>query len=214
MHPPADRRDVAGWDQFWIEREKRNLFFDAIPMFSLVPAVVLYAQRHDLHTVLCVGNGIEQGPIAMAAAGLRVIAIDLSPVATRLAMRFSQKNPEHGVPEPIRRPGGSAEFITGDLFHQELFPGPFDIVMENRTIQLFEKADRDVALDRLLARLASNGLFVSSAHHGAWRPPAPYPKHPLGDLLRSRGIRVEGPPRPGSDLPPPGMQAWLSMSTG
>jgi hypothetical protein len=68
------------------------------------------------------------------------------------------------------RGGGSARFVTGDLTDPEVCPGPFDVVIERRTLQLFPEEEQLVALDRLVARLSSRGAFVSQQHEGRWRP--------------------------------------------
>ncbi|MFN8583173.1 MAG: hypothetical protein U0163_19625 [Gemmatimonadaceae bacterium] len=69
---------------------------------------------------------------------------------------------------PPRR-GGSLSFVTGNLIDQETCPGPFDVVIERRTVQLFPEAGRLVALDRLVARLTKRGVFVSQQHKGNWK---------------------------------------------
>src|SRR5262245_16606264 len=213
LHTPANPLEVSGWDRYWMEREKRN-WQDPGLSFIMIPPIAVFAQRNGLRTVLCVGNGILMEPLVLAAAGLHVRAMDVSQVATTWAVRLSREQPtaEELVPKEVFRPGGQVEFVTGDLFGPAAVPGPFDVVIESRTLQLLDVEDRERGLDRLLERLAANGLFVSAAHDGSWRPPAPYPTQPLKESLRARGLRIEGVPR--NELPLPGRQAWLQMTTG
>jgi hypothetical protein len=68
------------------------------------------------------------------------------------------------------RGGGSLSFVVGNLMNPAVCSGPFDVVIERRTLQLFQGADKTTALDRLVARLGDQGTFVSQEHQGAWRP--------------------------------------------
>jgi len=77
--------------------------------------------------------------------------------------------PIHKSPGHPNRGGGSLSVVTGDLMNPELCPGPFDVVIERRTVQLFPEAERPAALERLVARLADHGTLVSHEHRGCWR---------------------------------------------
>jgi hypothetical protein len=68
------------------------------------------------------------------------------------------------------RGGGSLSFVTGDLLDPAICPGPYDVVIERRTLQLYSEAEQLVALDRLISRLSNPGIFVSHQHAGWWRP--------------------------------------------
>ncbi len=78
--------------------------------------------------------------------------------------------PIHRSAEHPNRGGGSLASVTGDLMDPALCQGPFDVVIERRTVQLFPEAERPAALERLVARLADHGTFVSHEHRGCWRP--------------------------------------------
>jgi hypothetical protein len=78
--------------------------------------------------------------------------------------------PMHKSADRPNRGGGSLSVVTGDLTNPVLCPGPFDVVIERRTVQLFPEAERMAALERLLARLADRGTFVSHEHQGMWKP--------------------------------------------
>jgi SAM-dependent methyltransferase len=78
--------------------------------------------------------------------------------------------PMHRSADCPNKGGGALRFVTGDLMNPELCPGPFDVVIERRTLQLFQGAEREEALGRLVARLRTPGVFVSHQHDGGWRP--------------------------------------------
>jgi len=58
---------------------------------------------------------------------------------------------------PARRGGGTLSFLSGDLLDPSFCKGPFDVIIERRTVQLFSSSERDEILQRLAARLNSNG---------------------------------------------------------
>jgi hypothetical protein len=78
--------------------------------------------------------------------------------------------PIHRSANRVPQGGGSLSLVTGDLTRGDICPGPFDAVIERRTVQLFPAAERIPAYERLAARLARRGLFVSHEHQGGWRP--------------------------------------------
>lgn len=57
------------------------------------------------------------------------------PIDPRLCPRMHQSD------EYLPRGGGSLSFITGDLIDPAISPGPFDVVIERRTVQLFPAAE-------------------------------------------------------------------------
>ena len=83
MFPPGTVSDPAAWDQYWTDqidtgRRIRNMFVND---GQLVDAMV----ANGIRTVLCVGNGISHEARALSEAGFAVTALDLSPVAVRVA---------------------------------------------------------------------------------------------------------------------------------
>lgn len=68
------------------------------------------------------------------------------------------------------RHGGTLSFVTGDLMDPGVCAGPFDVVIERRTVQLFPEGDRRRGYDRLVSRLGERGVFVSHEHRGRWKP--------------------------------------------
>jgi hypothetical protein len=71
------------------------------------------------------------------------------------------------------RGGGSLSFVTGDLMNADLCRGPFDVVVERRTVQLFPEPERIGALQQLVTRLGRRGVFVSQQHFGWWKAGQP-----------------------------------------
>jgi hypothetical protein len=61
---------------------------------------------------------------------------------------------------------------VGDFRDPAVCPGPFDVVIERRTVQLFPDDDRANALQLLADRLDGHGIFLSHCHDARWRPPA------------------------------------------
>jgi len=59
-------------------------------MFCDDNALLDTAESRGLKSVLCVGCGVSQEPLALAAAGLQVTAMDLSPFALRCVARLAE----------------------------------------------------------------------------------------------------------------------------
>jgi hypothetical protein len=97
----------------------------------------------------------DDGSVTISASAL--IETDLCP-------------PMHQSAECPNKGGGALSFVTGDLTNPQLCPGPFDVVIERRTLQLFQGASQAEALDELISRLRTPGIFVSHHHAGDWRP--------------------------------------------
>jgi hypothetical protein len=94
--------------------------------------------------------------------------------------------PARCTQHPLRRQrpllGGSIAGVIGDLIDPAVCPGPFDVVIERRTVQLFrDDEEKHAAMDRLAARLGDRGLLVGHQHSG-------------GRKSRERISRQPGPP--------------------
>ena len=120
--------------------------------------------------------------------------------------------PMHESADYPVRGGGSLSFATGDLADPEVCPGPYDVVIERRTLQLFPDAERLTALDRLVARLSDRGVFVSEEHRGSWKP-GDDRTHYANAWLASRGF-VMRPDTVASESGVPARLACLTFSTG
>lgn len=98
--------------------------------------------------------------------------------------------PIHRTDAHPPKAGGRLMFVSGDLTQPDACPGPFDVVIERRTVQLFPPAERELALDRLAARLAERGTLVSHLHDGCGGPRGHRPHH-AGQWAKARGFVVD-----------------------
>lgn len=126
--PPGDVHAAEPWDQYWRTQIEHGLGPQLHDMFcddnSLLDAIKI----RGLRTVLCVGSGISQEPQALAAAGLDVTALDISPFAMRLASELPLSGAEGRFFDGNRiRPGGSVKFEVGNVLDAAVCPGPFDV---------------------------------------------------------------------------------------
>jgi SAM-dependent methyltransferase len=206
--PPANLFDPAGWDRYWRDQFSHGVA-GFVHMFCDDGLLVDSMRANELHTILCVGNGISQEPRALAAAGFDVTALDLSPFATDMARQATPP------PEYLKRllggrsleTGGQLDFTVGDLCDSTVCPGPFDVIIERRTLQLFVR-DHDRAVQAVANRLNPRGIFFSHAHDGGWRPPAPR-RHACEDWFAAQGWQ-----RWSVDTRVSERVVWLFVSTG
>lgn len=91
---------------------------------------------------------------------------------------------------PPRR-GGSLRFTTGDLTDPEICPGPYDVVIQRRTLQLFPEDERFTALEHLVGRLGDPGTLVTHRHAASLK--AVSSSEPMADWLTSLGLVLHGP---------------------
>jgi hypothetical protein len=210
--PPSDVHSAGPWDQYWRGQIEHGIGPPLHDMFCDDDALLDTIAERGLRTVLCVGNGISQEPHALAAAGLHITALDISPFATRLASELTLGESDVGrfFKGQRTRPGGSVRFEVGDLLDAAVCPGPFDVVIERRTLQLFPEIERARALMAVAARLSERGVLVTHCHDGGWKPPAS-PLHVVEPLLKPHGFQVL---RHGSSMPDDGRVALVVMSTG
>jgi len=167
------------WDEYWRLHEgdqamKHELFgfFDFRQLDAL--------RSMPVRSVLFAGNGVSQYPRWFAHAGLVVTALDISPVATRIAAGF-ELEPRHltvrygrlsnGRVEPqewcvTHHPGGTVEFVTGDLRDEAVCPGPFDVIYCDRVLQNYSDAALDDMVERLVRRMTPGALLVASVLNG------------------------------------------------
>src|SRR5882724_11549520 len=172
--PPNTLVDSEPWDKYWSDHISHGLA-DFIHLFCHDGNLVDTMRANGLKTVLCVGNGVSQEPRALAWAGFDVMALDLSPVAMKVASE--SEPPDEFLAKLV---GGSSgglngelKFVVGDLRDPACCPGPYDVVIERLTLQLFPDEDRPAALQAVANRLASPAIFFSQSHDGGWKPPKP-----------------------------------------
>jgi SAM-dependent methyltransferase len=166
-------------------------------------------RANRLKTILCVGSGISQEPKALALAGFDVTVLDISPLALKVAQACD-------VPDKFllnflegRQVGRRrrVRFIEGDLLDASICPGPYDVVLERRTLQLYPDDDRPAAMRALAARLATPGIFFSHSHRNL--APGAWPKNDP-----SEWFRAEQWPRWQSATPIEARVAWLFSTSG
>ena len=212
LHPPSDLGNPEAWDRYWRDQASHRLTPPLFDMFCFDTELVELMASRGLTSVLCAGNGISQEPRALAAAGFHVVALDLSPLAVQLAQAWDPQpgELERIVEAPLHRPGGTVEYVTGDILDPTVCPGPFDVIVERRTLQLFPPEQRPRALKALAARVAPDGVFFSHCHDRGWRP-GTKPNHAAEAQFRLLGWTVTRV-RPVASFT--GRFVWLLVSTG
>lgn len=209
MCPPDTTTDAAAWDRYWDDQLSHGVA-GFVHLFVDDGDLVDVMRANGLQTVLCVGNGLSMEPRALASAGFDVTALDLSPRATTVA---GDAAPPVEVLSTLiggrlPAPGGRVQFVTGDVCDPACCPGPYDVIIERRTLQLWPSDRRPVAMQAVADRLAPRGLFFSHCHDGWWKPPAE-PRHALEPWFTSRGWPVWN-----GEAPLTGRVAWLFTTTG
>jgi hypothetical protein len=212
MLPPRTMTDPAAWDRYWQNwfDYGQNLWLLDAHLFCDDGQLVDAMRMHGLKKVLCVGNGLCLEPRALARMGFEVTAVDLSPVATEAVRRLEPRDEFLAklVGGRTEAPGGQVEFVVGDLRDAACCPGPFDVVIERRTLQLYPDGERPAATKAVADRLGSPGIFFSQCHAGAWKPPAPR-VHVVEPWFVQHGwLRWV----PGSSLA--GRVVWTQVTTG
>jgi hypothetical protein len=169
--------DPAAWDRYWRDQLSHGVA-GFVHLFVDDGELVDAMRANGLRTVLCIGNGISQEPRALAWAGFDVTALDISPLATKVASEATSSDDFLASLVGGRAGGlnGHLEFVVGNLCDPVCCPGPYDVVIDRKTLQLWPEPDRSMAVQALANRLASRGIFFSHSHDGGSKPPAP-PRH-------------------------------------
>ena len=141
---------------------------------SSVPASMFHAMFSNPDNPLVRSSAVALRDDGIVEIGNAVIDPDLCP---RIHRRDGQ--------QPVA--GGTLQFVTGDVLSPSTCPGPFDAVIERRTLQLFAPDDQRNGLEMIEARLAPRGIVVSHQHNGAWRPDQPR-KHFAEEWVDARGF--------------------------
>jgi len=212
LDPPLDPLDVAAWDRYWLAQVGHGLGPPLFDMFCDNRNLVQVMNAEGMTRILCAGNGISQEPRALAQAGFQVVALDQSSQAVEIAREFEfpTEGFEYFCESGMRRPGGHVDFVVGDILNPEVCPGPFDVIIERRTAQIFFNHDVGGVLRALAERLDEDGVFLSHCHDGAWKPPVE-PRHFTKSWFQQNRWTIwDG----GSGRKPPGRVAWLFTSTG
>jgi SAM-dependent methyltransferase len=216
LQPPRDMHDPAAWDRYWdnhfANQQTAGLAVMMAEMFSSVRDVARVMKAAGSTSILCAGHGVSREAAALARAGFSVVALDLSPRAAEWCGRLvlDDASLRRFLDPEQEAPGGHVEYVVGDLTNPSVCGGPFDLIIERRTGQLFGEA-RDQALEALGARLAPRGVLLSHWHDGRWRPPSPR-THPNEQWFREHGWTIlSGESAVGNRE---GRAAWLLFTTG
>lgn len=188
--PPVD------WDQWWKDRlsqgtsdmfpwgeapqvHYRGRYYDVVNRDDLLVATMT---DYGLRTVLCAGSGVSQEPRALAQAGFDVTALDLSTTAMAVAKACEpdSRGFSHFCPTEPRRPGGHVDFVVGDFLDTPICPGPFDVIIERRTVQRLRAHERGMALEALAGRLSAVGIFLSDCNDDGFPEDLGYAFHETG----------------------------------
>ena len=176
-------KKAIDWDQWWQEKLSTDQIDRYIRPFVQAPLVeyqgelcdiannthllIKIMKEFNLRKILCAGSGVSYEPVALAEAGFDVTALDISSTAIRIANMIAF-DPECRI-ELGANPAGpsdSLDFVPGDLLDPAVCPGPFDMIIERRTIQTFSEQDRPAALKALAARLGEVGVLLSHCNYG------------------------------------------------
>jgi hypothetical protein len=174
LMPPNEVHASEPWDKYWrLQFETGVWGFN--DMFIDDRALVRAMDARGFRTVLCVGAGLSLEPHALVAAGFAVTMLDISrDVVT--AMRSGAFKPEafdRILYASQLRPGGTLECVAGDLMDATLCPGPYDVVIERKTLQLFPQGERGAALAAVAARMNPHGVLFTHVHDGGAGPTRP-----------------------------------------
>jgi thiopurine S-methyltransferase len=186
--PPTDLHASEPWDEYWRRQHKSGLWMFN-EMFVDDRELLRVIEARGFQRVLCVGSGLALEPHALAAAGLRVTMLDISRdvVAAMSATTFPSDAFSRILDSSQLRSGGHIECVAGDLIDPAVCPGPYDVVIERKTLQLFPEAEREAALAAVAARMDPNGILFSHTHDGRGGPGRPS-HHSLDPFLERCGF--------------------------
>lgn len=209
--PPSDPRDAAGWDRHWIDVAKSGYagFFE---MLNDDRDLIRVMRGEGMNRILCAGSGVSVEPQVLAEVGFTVSAVEISEWAVKIsqALGVSPQGVEHYCGAGMEREGGSVEFVVGDLLDPAVCPGPYDVILERRTAQIYHGDGMDEFMNALISRLDENGIFFSHCHDGGWTPDRERWHFP-GKWFEENGWTIWRDTRKPK---PPGRVAWLLTSTG
>jgi len=192
LHPPRDVHASGPWDEYWRRQHDSGLwvfhevFVDDRDLLRVIEA-------RGFQSVLCVGSGLALEPHALAAAGLRVTMLDISRdvVAAMSATTFPPDAFSRILDASQLRAGGSLECVAGDLTDPAVCVGPYDVVIERKTLQLFPETERGAALAAVAARMNPNGILFTHAHNSRGGPGRPR-NHFVEPFLEQCGFTKRG----------------------
>ena len=212
LNPPADLLDAAAWDQYWKEQIEHGITPQMYDFCCREADLVRAMNSAGMKSVLCAGNGMSHEPRILAMAGFDVVALDISPLAIELARKclLPPQALAFYCGAEMQAPGGRVEFALGNILDPAVCPGPFDVIIERRTAQVYLRHNIGAVMEALARRLGPDGILLSHSHDGSWKPPAPRRHYVESWFQDNQWIEWTW-----SDGPKPaGRVAWLVTSTG
>jgi SAM-dependent methyltransferase len=185
MVPPRTMVEPAAWDKYWQDQLSHGAA-GFVHMFVSDGPLVDVMRANGLRTVLCVGNGISQEPKALAWAGFDVTALDISPYAMEVA-RDAEPPQEvlvRLIGGRLAAADGQVRFVSGDLLDPSVCPGPYDLVIDRKTLQLYSVDHLPAAIRAVADRVACPGILFSQSHRNG---PSDKWTFPVADWLRAEG---------------------------
>ena len=147
----------------------------ALDISAVASGTLSGALQHPEHHAACIpGFSLRNGSFVFGDSG---------PIPAELCPKI------HQTASHRPQAGGTLTFVTGDLVAPDICPGPFDVVIERRTVQLFPEEERSHALTRLVSRLAERGVFVSHHHDGRAGPGSA--RHYAREWVKSNGFVLD-----------------------
>lgn len=181
-YPPADWRDVEGWDRYLESVDREAPFPFPLPTtlgaYGWESVRFLSLAMEQGGRVWFPGCGIDPGPRFYASVGCRVLATDFSPAAIRVQRRFAGVTPEEmfqGWPAFAKANGPfdhAESFATAEHdFTLGKPDGEFDVVINSRAFQGLSPEAMSAAARNFFAALRPGGiaLFDTMNVQGTWR---------------------------------------------
>ncbi|MBI2374846.1 MAG: class I SAM-dependent methyltransferase [Deltaproteobacteria bacterium] len=166
----VDPSDAAYWDAYW--RRELSTTWRGQPIFPLGLLLADLYIRRGARKILFVASGSSFEPHVLAELGYEVDGFDISavvvddlvgrPPSAEALAQLRQRAPPQLVPV-----GEPREYVPtrGDLMDASICPGPYDVVVCNRTLQNMRRDSRPEACQRLVDRLGPTGLLIASVHN-------------------------------------------------
>jgi hypothetical protein len=212
LEPPERTDDPDAWNEYWRAQLSHPISLAFQDLFCQDDDLLRVMKMNGLRRLLCAGSGISLEPRALAEAGCEVTALDFSSVAMQAAeaMRLTDEGFKNYLDPTARQEDGSLHFVTGSIFDEETCPGPYDVIIERRTIQTLPEEERHAALEALAGRMGDTGILLSHYHEGWWRPGQEL-IHPAERWFREHGWTI----LEGRELGKVEVRvAWLMITTG
>jgi hypothetical protein len=149
------------WDEWWQQQPYKRF----CPMFFFRVEGLAEA---GIATVLFAGNGCSQEPRLFEHAGSRVDALDISPLATRMAEEYPVNTDAEQIAR-LRatpgRPGGQLTLVVGAIEDPTVCPGPYDLIISRLCLQYYSGDELVTMCKALKSRMHSRGLVVVQTHN-------------------------------------------------